>query len=86
WKTDYRYFDQYSLKEMNVNHVFGRLKDQKFADKAIRMNYDLHTGAIIGLPGKIIAFIASLIIAILPVTGFMIWYGRRKKERKVAGV
>ena len=86
WKTDYRYFDQYSLKEMNVNHIFGRLRDQKFADKVIRMNYDLHTGAIIGLPGKIIAFVASLIIAILPVTGFMIWYGRRKKERKVARV
>jgi uncharacterized iron-regulated membrane protein len=82
WKTDYRYFDQFSLKELNVKHVFGRLEDQKFADKAIRMNYDLHTGAILGLPGKIIAFMASLIIAILPLTGFMIWYGRRKKGLK----
>lgn len=79
WKTDFRYYDQYSLREMNVNHIYGRLQDQRFADTVVRMNYDLHAGAIIGLPGKIIAFIASLVIAILPVSGFMIWYGRRKK-------
>jgi len=34
------------------------------------------------LPGKIIAFTASLIAAALPVTGFVIWYGRRKKSKK----
>lgn len=80
WKTDYRYFDQYSLKEMEVDHIFGRLKNQEFADRVVKMNYDLHTGAVLGLPGKILACIASLIIAILPVSGFMIWYGRRYKE------
>lgn len=82
WKTDYRYFDQYSLEEMNVNHIYGRLSDQKFADYLVKMNYDLHTGAVIGLPGKIIACIFSLIIGILPITGFIIWYGRRKKSFK----
>jgi len=48
------------------------------------MNYDIHTGAILGLPGKILAFFASLICASLPVTGFYIWYGRKykKKEKK----
>jgi uncharacterized iron-regulated membrane protein len=47
------------------------------------MNYDIHTGAIIGLPGKILAFFASLIAASLPVTGFMIWLGRRNKKKKL---
>jgi uncharacterized iron-regulated membrane protein len=45
------------------------------------MNYDIHTGAIIGLAGKILAFSGSLIVASLPVTGFYIWLGRSKKER-----
>lgn len=80
WKTDYRFFDQYTMKELPVEHIYGRLKDAKGADKLLRMNYDIHVGAIWGLPGKILAFFASLIAASLPVTGFMIWWGRRKKK------
>ena len=44
------------------------------------MNYDIHVGAIGGILGKIIAFIASLVIASLPLTGFLIWWGRKKKK------
>jgi uncharacterized iron-regulated membrane protein len=82
WQTDYRYFDQYTLAELPVDHIYGKLADNTPADKLIRMNYDIHTGAVIGLPGKILAFCASLLVASLPVTGFYIWYGRRKKERE----
>ena len=46
------------------------------------MNYDIHVGAIGGLPGKVLAFLLSAIIASLPVTGFLIWWGRRNKEKK----
>jgi uncharacterized iron-regulated membrane protein len=81
WKTEYRYFDQYSLKELSVNHIYGRTEDATAADKLVRMNYDIHTGAIIGLPGKILAFFASLIVASLPVTGFYIWWGRKQKQK-----
>jgi uncharacterized iron-regulated membrane protein len=79
WQTDYRYYDQYSLKELPVDHVYGRFEDAGVADKIMRMNYDVHTGAILGLPGKILMFFASLIAASLPVTGFYIWWGKRKK-------
>ena len=44
------------------------------------MNYDIHVGAIGGLAGKIIAFLASLICASLPVTGFYIWWNKKKKR------
>lgn len=82
WKTDYRYYDQYTMKEMSVNHVFGRFnKSTSLADKIARLNYDVHIGAISGLPGKVIAFLASLISASLPVSGFLIWWGRRNKAR-----
>lgn len=49
--------------------------------KLNEMDYGIHTGQILGLPGKIMAFIASLMAAALPVTGFVIWYGRRNKKK-----
>lgn len=82
WKTDYLYFDQYTLEELPVNHPFGRLADTSVADKIMRMNYDVHVGQMWGLPGKILAFCASLICASLPVTGVYIWWGRKKKKEK----
>lgn len=49
--------------------------------KLNEMNYDIHVGQIGGITTKIIAFFASLICASLPVTGFIIWWGKRKKDR-----
>jgi uncharacterized iron-regulated membrane protein len=86
WQTDYRYFDRYTLEEIPVTHMYGRLKDTRVADKIARMNYDIHVGAIWGLPGKILAFCASLLAASLPVTGFLIWWGRKKKKKPSAKV
>ena len=80
WETDYRYFDQYTLKELSVDHLFGRLQNAGFSDKVIRMNYDIHTGAILGIPGKLFAFLVSLLIASLPISGFLVWWGRNQKE------
>ncbi|MGE6221478.1 PepSY-associated TM helix domain-containing protein [Nubsella zeaxanthinifaciens] len=82
WKADYRYFDQHTLEEIEVKHMFGKFENASVADKIMRMNYDIHIGAIAGIPGKIIAFIASLIAASLPVTGVIIWLGRKKKSRR----
>jgi len=45
------------------------------------MNYDIHVGAIAGLTGKVIAFLASLVSASLPVTGFIIWFDRERRKR-----
>ncbi len=82
WQIDYRYFDQYNIKELPAESIYGRFNDAAVADKIIRMNYDLHTGAIIGLPGKILMFFASLIAASLPVTGVYLWIGKKKKKKK----
>jgi len=84
WKTDYRYFDQYTMQELDVKHPFGKFANASAADKIVRMNYDVHTGQILGLPGKILAFCGSLIAASLPVTGFLIWRGRRRKKPAAA--
>lgn len=82
WQTDYRYFDQFTLEELPAQSYWGRFKDAVAADKLIRMNYDIHTGAILGIAGKILMFFASLIAASLPVTGFYIWWGRRYNKKK----
>jgi uncharacterized iron-regulated membrane protein len=77
-------FDQYSgelLRERN--HA-----DLNSGEKLLAANYDIHVGAILGIPGKILAFVASLLCASLPITGFMVWWGKRRinssKVRKPA--
>ena len=82
WKADYRYFDQYTLEEIEVTHIYGKLTNTTVADKIARMNYDIHVGTIAGLPGKILVFCVSLMTASLPVTGFLIWRSRRRKQQK----
>jgi uncharacterized iron-regulated membrane protein len=86
YDSDFRFFDQNTLEEIETPGIYGSYKDAKVADKILRMNYDIHVGAIGGLPGKIIAFLVSLLTATLPVTGVLLWYGRKykkEKERKV---
>lgn len=82
YNVDYYHYDQYSGSELPATGTYaGAFKDATVADKIKRLNYDIHVGAVFGLAGKILAFFASLIAASLPVTGFYIWWGRRKKSR-----
>lgn len=83
YKSNSYTFDQYTLKPISDGSPFaGKYEDASAADKLRRMNYDLHVGAIFGIPSKIIAFLASLISATLPITGFIIWYGKKFKKKK----
>ena len=76
-------FDQHSLKELKRNDVyFTPYQEAGFGGKLRRMNYDIHVGSILGFPGKVMAFLASLIGASLPITGFLVWYGRKFKKKK----
>lgn len=49
--------------------------------KLQEMSYGIHTGQYFGMTGKIIAFILSLFVASLPVTGFIIWWGRKNRMK-----
>lgn len=51
-------------------------------EKVVSMNYDIHTGAVLGIWGKIIVFIGALMAAGLPVTGFVVWLKRFRLKRK----
>ena len=82
YDSDYRFFDQNTLQELETPSIYGKYSNAGFADKIQRMNYDIHIGAIGGIVGKIIAFLVSLLTATLPVTGVLLWYGRHYKKKK----
>lgn len=71
-------FDKYSGKLL-VNKPHQNLTN---AEKYANANYDVHTGSYFGITGKIIWFIAGLICTSLPVTGFLMWLGKKKKGIK----
>jgi uncharacterized iron-regulated membrane protein len=76
YDSDDLQFDQYTGKLLD----FRDHTQKNAGERLIGMNYDIHVGAILGLPGKIIAFLASLVVASLPITGLIIWLGKKKNK------
>jgi uncharacterized iron-regulated membrane protein len=77
YKSDEYAFEKYTGKLLKKTTHAQKSPGMKMNN----MNYDLHVGQVLGLTGKIIAFLASLICASLPITGFIIWLGKRKKGK-----
>ncbi|PQA90081.1 peptidase [Chryseobacterium shigense] len=71
-------FDKYSGKLL-ADQPHQKLSN---AEKYANANYDIHTGSYFGLFGKILWFITGLICTSLPVTGFLVWWGKQKKQGK----
>jgi uncharacterized iron-regulated membrane protein len=86
YRRELHRYDQYSLRSLPIRGVFAKeFGKASGADQLHRMNYDIHVGAVLGWPGKIMAFFASLICGSLPITGFLVWWAKRKKKgRKTA--
>lgn len=77
-------FDQNTMQEFKGEGVYGTAyNESKFGGKLRKMNYDIHVGSILGFPGKVLAFLFTLIGASLPITGFLIWYGRKFKKKPI---
>jgi uncharacterized iron-regulated membrane protein len=76
--TDEVYLDQYSGQVLS-----GQTYAQRPVGQRIRGLFKpVHTGAIGGLPTKVLAFIIALLGATFPVTGTIMWLNRiRKKAR-----
>ncbi|MCC8407424.1 PepSY domain-containing protein [Mucilaginibacter sp. UR6-1] len=77
----------------NMSYFYFDMRNGKQFDKLIHSqkplglkwrnsNKDIHTGRIYGLGTQLLAFLASLVCASLPITGFMIWWGKRNKKSK----
>ena len=76
------------FEEANGTLLRAKLyKDFNAADFVEATNYDLHTGKLFGWFSKIVACLVSLIAASLPVTGFIIWWKKKRQpsfiKRKV---
>lgn len=84
YRQEIYYFDRYTLKELHGGGTYSqkRYVSASLAEKGDRMNYDIHTGQLMGLSTKILAFFASLVAAGLPITGFLIWYNRKRGKKK----
>ncbi|MEL1241921.1 PepSY-associated TM helix domain-containing protein [Flavobacterium flavipallidum] len=70
------YFDRYTARNIQIKPYESFTK----GDKLRRLIYPIHTGSIYGLPTKIIAFLVCLFAASAPITGFLIWWGRKRKK------
>jgi uncharacterized iron-regulated membrane protein len=80
------FFDQKTLQELPpAMHYDKPYANLATGEKVYRMTFDIHTGQILGLPTKILAFFTCMIGASMPITGFIIWYNRKwgKKSRKI---
>ncbi|MBB5621887.1 putative iron-regulated membrane protein [Pedobacter cryoconitis] len=79
-KTVITQYNMFSGQLMKISTFEDKSSGEKFSS----MNYDIHTGSILGLPGKILAFLGSLVSASLPLTGFLIWYNKKWGKKKTA--
>lgn len=81
YKQDNRFFDRYTLRELQGTGPWaGRYTDASPADKMMRMNLDIHEGRIWGIWGKMLMCLASLVGASLPVTGYLLWWKKRRRK------
>jgi len=74
--------DSYTFNSQTGENYFKVSHNEKtLGAKWRNSNYAIHTGSIYGLPTKILASLVSLFCALLPVSGFLIWWGRNKKSK-----
>lgn len=53
------------------------------ADVFVQMQLPMHSGRILGLPGRILISLMGLVVAALSVTGVVIWWTKRRARRRV---
>ncbi|QES93004.1 PepSY domain-containing protein [Empedobacter brevis] len=73
---------QFDSEKFQVSQLMD--KDLSNGKKFSNAMYDIHTGQILGLLGKLLAFTSSLIVASLPITGFLIWRNKKRKYKKIS--
>jgi uncharacterized iron-regulated membrane protein len=74
-KTMWAFFDKTTNRIVRDNS--DNIKN--FGDAVQMSTNELHYGTFFGMTSKLLTFLACLIAASLPISGFYIWYGRRRK-------
>ncbi|WP_424492933.1 PepSY-associated TM helix domain-containing protein [Salinimicrobium sp. GXAS 041] len=78
WQARSTFYEQKSLKELTKDPSFSEANG---GEQLMKLNYDLHVGAIGGIWTKIIAFLVCIISASLPITGFIVWWKKNPNKR-----
>ncbi len=78
YKQDNRFFDARTAAELQGNGAYtGKYREKSGAEQLMRMSLDLHEGRVLGLFGRILMMLASLVGASLPITGLLLYLRRR---------
>jgi uncharacterized iron-regulated membrane protein len=80
YNTNHYYFDRYTGKQIRGHFEDGLHADASLFHTLHGLVYDIHFGTILAFPGRLLVFFASLISASLPITGFIVWLGKKKKS------
>ncbi|WP_313385335.1 PepSY-associated TM helix domain-containing protein [Chishuiella sp.] len=73
-------YDRNSGQKLDDGSIYAQEFNQAdFAGKIVKLNYDLHIGSYAGLFGRAVYFFITLIGASLPITGFLVWWFKKKK-------
>lgn len=72
------YFDQYTGSMVRLE----KYSDKPLGEKITSSVKFIHTGELFGTFSKLLYFMACLLATSLPVSGFLIWYNKGKKEPK----
>ncbi|MEO6684514.1 MAG: PepSY-associated TM helix domain-containing protein [Dyadobacter sp.] len=72
------YFDQYTGSLVRLE----KYSDKPLGEKITSSVKFIHTGELFGTFSKLLYFMACLLATSLPISGFLIWYNKGKKEPK----
>lgn len=75
-------YDRNTGVRLSVNSAHANSFEQAdFATKVQKLNYDLHVGSALGgIWGRILYFFITIIGGSLPITGFLVWWFKKKKK------
>jgi uncharacterized iron-regulated membrane protein len=74
---DTYYIDQFSGKIIGQN----KASEKNLGQKIRSYIKPVHTGAVFGMPTKILSFIICLLACTFPITGVIMWLNRLKGEK-----
>lgn len=83
YNVNHYYFDRYSGQQLEGNFENGVHTTAPLFHTLHGLVYDIHLGNIWGFPGRMLMFLAALTAASFPVTGFLIWFNKRKPKQKL---
>lgn len=78
--TDIYYFDRFSGQQIEGNFEIDHHSRVSAYKTLNNLVYDIHLGTLGGFFGRVLVFFASLVMASLPITGFIIWLSKRKTD------